>query len=450
MSIRSQVNKLEEQNPNFGVYSKQSLEAKNEAEKIPYLINGDYYILRNGAFRPVVNAGTLAELLGRDMSKATSNAKTLSVEEAQKIAPVGGAEATIQVIKDIGQLKSGETFTDPNSPFNYQVGESGNLKQIGEARYNPTTKYAQEQAKGAEANRIADEAKYGINVSQGTDIISKNQTTVQATQQPTSQLQFKTGLTTTQKTELQNRLDSIKNGSQITQTDINNFNYGLGSSWQSYIPEQTQSPAQTPSVYSDNPIIQAIVDQIKPEQLAEAKFEWTDILQNEAKKIAEADFGPYYTRMFEIEQANLKSGLAGYEQTYSREAQDTQLKKEELNREYDTALQAARRNYASSGLAYSSERIGKEGELASSLTRGLTAQNTALGRTQEDVKKAEQELLAKGELRLGTEAINKEKSEYQYTSPLSSPYSGELELEKRKAIAEDIQRQKSNYLQSYV
>jgi len=168
MSIRSQVNKLEEQNPNFGVYSKQSLEAKNEAEKIPYLINGDYYILRNGAFRPVVNAGTLAELLGRDMSKATSNAKTLSVEEAQKIAPVGGAEATIQVIKDIGQLKSGETFTDPNSPFNYQVGESGNLKQIGEARYNPTTKYAQEQAKGAEANRIADEAKYGINVSQGT------------------------------------------------------------------------------------------------------------------------------------------------------------------------------------------------------------------------------------------------------------------------------------------
>lgn len=208
---------------------------------------------------------------------------------------------------------------------------------------------------------------------------------------------------------------------------------------------QTMGPPTT-----GNKIIDSILDQITPEQLATTNYKWSDTLQNEAKKMAEADFGPYYTRMYETEESNLKSGLSQYQQKYERDVTDTELQKEQLKREYESTLQNARRSYASSGLAYSSERTGKESELAGSLTRGLTAQETSLGRTKEDVAAAQQELLAKGEMRLGTSTTDKLGTQYQYKSPLSERYSGELELEKRKAIAEDIQRQKANYLQSYV
>jgi len=48
-------------------------------------------------------------------------------------------------------------------------------------------------------------------------------------------LQYREGLTDTQKNQLVTRLDRIKAGSAITETDKANFNYGLGSSWQSYL-----------------------------------------------------------------------------------------------------------------------------------------------------------------------------------------------------------------------
>lgn len=48
-------------------------------------------------------------------------------------------------------------------------------------------------------------------------------------------LQYREGLTDTQKKQLVTRLDRINAGSAITDTDKANFNYGLGSSWQSYL-----------------------------------------------------------------------------------------------------------------------------------------------------------------------------------------------------------------------
>lgn len=48
-------------------------------------------------------------------------------------------------------------------------------------------------------------------------------------------LQYREGLTDTQKNQLVTRLDRINAGSAITDTDKSNFNYGLGSSWQSYL-----------------------------------------------------------------------------------------------------------------------------------------------------------------------------------------------------------------------
>lgn len=48
-------------------------------------------------------------------------------------------------------------------------------------------------------------------------------------------LQYREGLTDTQKNQLVTRLDRIKAGSAITDTDKSNFNYGLGSSWESYL-----------------------------------------------------------------------------------------------------------------------------------------------------------------------------------------------------------------------
>lgn len=260
-------------------------------------------------------------------------------------------------------------------------------------------------------------------------------------------LQFKPGITETQKTQLVNRLNSINAGSAMTETDIKNFNYGLGESWKSYVKDTN---TQTEDYKTGNSIIDAIVDQISPEQLATTNYQWTDTMQDQAKKIAEADFGPYYNRMFESEEATLKSGLKDYQTTYERDIYDTGVKKEELQDEYTQALQNARRTYASSGLAYSSERSNKESNLGKALSKGLLAQDVSLGRTKEDVEAAQQALLQKGELRLGTSAIDPLKSTYKYNSPLSERYSGELELEKRKAIAEDTQRQKANYTQSYV
>ena len=198
----------------------------------------------------------------------------------------------------------------------------------------------------------------------------------------------------------------------------------------------TRAPYKT-----GNSIIDAIVEQVTGQQLTDAGFKWNEKLQAEAKTMAEKDFGPYYTRMYETEEAQLKSGLQQYEKTYERNVEDTGLAKEKIQREYTDALQSARRQYASSGLTYSSERSKKEGELGSSLTRGLTAEDTALDRSKEDIQAAEQEALAKGELRLGTSVISPLTSKYGYKSPLSESYSGELELEKRTAISEDVQRQ---------
>lgn len=48
-------------------------------------------------------------------------------------------------------------------------------------------------------------------------------------------LQYREGLTDTQKNQLVTRLDRIKAGSAITDTDKANFNYGLGTSWESYL-----------------------------------------------------------------------------------------------------------------------------------------------------------------------------------------------------------------------
>jgi len=267
-------------------------------------------------------------------------------------------------------------------------------------------------------------------------------------------LQFKQGLSETQKKQLQNRLNSINNGSPITQTDINNFNYGLGDSWKTYVKssdnEDTSVVEDKTDYKTGNSIIDAIVEKITPEQLATTNYQWTDTMQNDAKKIAEADFGPYYNRMFESEEATLKSGLKDYQTTYERDIYDTGVKKEQLQDDYTQALQNARRTYASSGLAYSSERGNKETALGKSLEKGLLAEDVSLGRTKEDVEAAQQALLQKGELRLGTSAVEPLKSTYKYSTPLSERYSGELELEKRKAVAEDIQRQKSNYTQTYV
>lgn len=270
-----------------------------------------------------------------------------------------------------------------------------------------------------------------------------------------SNLQFKPGLSETQKKQLINRINSIKSGSTITQTDISNFNYGLGDTWKQYVSQSSLTPSTTEAIPQDqsyktgNSIIDAIVDGISPEQLATTEYKWNDELQNEAKKIAEADFGPYYQRMYETEESQMKAGLEDYQKTYERDIYDTQVRKEQLEDDYSKALQSARRSYAASGLAYSSERTGKETDLRKQLTKGLTAADVALGRTKEDVESAQQQLMAKGELRLGSEGVDPYKDTYKYISPLSERYSGELELDKRKSIAEDIQRQKSNYTQQY-
>lgn len=54
-------------------------------------------------------------------------------------------------------------------------------------------------------------------------------------------LQYREGLTDTQKNQLVTRLDRIKGGSSITDTDKKNFNYGLGNSWESYLVPNTLS-----------------------------------------------------------------------------------------------------------------------------------------------------------------------------------------------------------------
>lgn len=54
-------------------------------------------------------------------------------------------------------------------------------------------------------------------------------------------LQYREGLTDTQKNQLVTRLDRIKGGSAITDTDKQNFNYGLGNSWESYLVPNTLS-----------------------------------------------------------------------------------------------------------------------------------------------------------------------------------------------------------------
>ncbi len=54
-------------------------------------------------------------------------------------------------------------------------------------------------------------------------------------------LQYREGLTDAQKNQLVTRLDRIKGGSAITDTDKQNFNYGLGNSWESYLIPNTLS-----------------------------------------------------------------------------------------------------------------------------------------------------------------------------------------------------------------
>lgn len=71
-------------------------------------------------------------------------------------------------------------------------------------------------------------------------------------------LQYREGLTDTQKNQLVTRLDRINSGSAITDTDKANFNYGLGSSWQSYlgnqsVPFNALGNTPTPDVPAPNP-----------------------------------------------------------------------------------------------------------------------------------------------------------------------------------------------------
>lgn len=215
------------------------------------------------------------------------------------------------------------------------------------------------------------------------------------------------------------------------------------------IPTSSSLTSETP-VSSGNSVIDTIVDSVVNADIAQStNYTWTDALQAEAKTAATKEYGDYYERLYESEEASLKAKLAENQTTYDRAAEDTTTAKESLNSEYKQALQSARRSYASSGLAYSSERANKESDLSTSLTKGLTAEDTSLTRTKEDVASAQQEALQSAEARLGTSNVSSLASQYGYTSPYSSSQSGSLELEKQQKIAEEIERRKTNYLTSY-
>jgi len=87
------------------------------------------------------------------------------------------------------------------------------------------------------------------------DINATTSTSTMNTNSYPSSLSFTSGLSDSQKISLVNRLNAIKNGSPITQTDIDNFNYGLGSSWKSYLPSDKQVIQNQQTITPSQPIV---------------------------------------------------------------------------------------------------------------------------------------------------------------------------------------------------
>jgi len=225
----------------------------------------------------------------------------------------------------------------------------------------------------------------------------------------TSTLQFKSGLSDKQKTQLQNRLDAIKGGSPITQTDIDNFNYGLGSSWKSYLPSdkqviqkqetsQNQETSQQTSQITDN-----LPEEVKQstsynsltedqkslvglaytsmKASSEEEKAKSQLALDEAIKIAD----PYIKEQIRITQDEIQRAVGKIENDYesNRKQIEDRIKglQEDLtfNREYLSLEQQSelanqlktyknnlynlQQNAAESGLAFSSPRATAEDQL---------------------------------------------------------------------------------------
>lgn len=252
-------------------------------------------------------------------------------------------------------------------------------------------------------------------------------------------LKFKSGLSDSQKKQLQSRLDAINSGSPISQTDIDNFNYGLGTSWKTYVPADKQVVSSNPK--KPDPIVppgeekKPMVFDDKTFSDYPAELKNTDIWKNSSaydklmlyttfkakevqdpliqKKMMEAlgtameSLDPYYkmkTRMANdaIERSAITinqdyaSKIKSNEEKIRQTEEDLLAGREYLTleqqaemgnqlREFKNNLYSLRQNAAESGLAFSSPRETAEQQLneqqaglAESTTRKFNKSQTDL------------------------------------------------------------------------